>query len=128
MERKDWDGVGIPTAGVECEYSFAECAPEYREWTLLRVLYSDAKWVIGNTKRHPRPQIIEVENVVFRRYETPEERAARRKNQAIKAMSMLKNDNGKVLGAYVTDSSLEILYDAIAAGEITGIPPFNAEV
>lgn len=117
MESKDWDGVGIPTAGVECEYSFADCEPEYREWTLMRVLYSDAKWVIGNIKRYPKPQIIEVENVVFRRHETPEERAARKKANACDAIAALL----MVDSPFSEDAAR--IYDAIAAGEIPGIPP-----
>lgn len=113
-----WDGEGIPPAGAECEACEAQYIPECRDWRFMQVLFSNSEYVIAVVPSlGSRPKIYSVENFIFRKYETPEQRAALKKAKACDAIAALL----MVDSAFSDDAGR--IYDAIAAGEIPGIPP-----
>lgn len=113
-----WDGEGIPPTGVECEALESCFRLDSGEWKFIQVLFSSSEYVfavmpsMGN-----RPKIFSVEEWVFRKYETPEERSARKKARACDAIVAFLMPPSNF-----SDAAARI-YDAIAAGEIPGIPP-----
>lgn len=116
----EWEGEGIPPAGAECEALESSFRLDSGEWRFMQVLFSNSEYVfavmpsLGN-----KPKIYNVDNWIFRKYESPEERAARRKAKACDAIATLLMADS----AFSDDAAR--IYDAIAAGEIPGIPPLN---
>lgn len=115
-----WDGEGIPPTGVECEALESCFSSDCDEWRFIQVLFSNSEYVfavmpsMGN-----RPKIFSVEGWIFRKYESPEERAARKKAKACDAIAALL-----MVDSPFSDDAARI-YDAIASGEIPGIPPLS---
>ena len=115
-----WDGEGIPPAGAECEALESCFRLDSGEWRFIQVLFSSSEYVfavmpsMGN-----RPKIFSVEEWIFRKYESPEERAARKKAKACDAIATLL-----MVDSSFSDDAARI-YDAIAAGKIPGIPPLS---
>ncbi len=112
-----WDGKGQPPVGTVCE---VKPASDIHGWELFKVVGSEDGCVFGFKKRENipggRPTVLLPDDWEFRKYETPEERAARRKAEACDVIaSLLMADS-----AFSDDASR--IYDAIAAGKIPGVP------
>lgn len=118
-----WDGEVVPPAGVECEALESAFRIDSGEWRLIHVLFSNDEYVFASLVRsqESRPKIFTVSEWIFRKYETPEERAAARKAKACDAIASLL----MVDSPFSEDAAR--IYDAIASGKIPGIPALSKE-
>ncbi|WP_313824034.1 hypothetical protein [Leclercia sp.] len=114
-----WDGEGRPPVGAETEYRIMT-ARNPEKWLYAKILYISEDWVIfadGKYGEHCE----RTDGFVFRRYISPEER----KQKAVDAMLYIEQRMPP--GGYQPQEFLEVLYGALIAGEIPGIPINKAE-
>lgn len=112
-----WDGEGRPPVGAETEYYIE--SRRGRKWLYAKILYISAEWVIFSDDKGVE-HCERVDEFVFRRYVSPEEC----KQKAVDAMLYIANrmpDSGQ------TKEFLEVLYGALIAGEIPGLPGKDAK-
>lgn len=109
----EWDGEGLPPAGVECE---AKYRSGRSEWSLFKCVAPDKELAFGWSGDEP---VILLEDLYeFRPIRSPDDVA---RDESTKAMNEVwrehagKEHNGKLLSIY------EIIYEGIAAGKIPGV-------
>lgn len=100
--KQEWDGKGLPPVGVDCE--FKEGSPsgvsEFSDWSKCRVLaYNKPKessgelQIIVRDDRGDAAIIYSCDEPVFRKPETPEQKAEREKREEAKEMIQCLLDN-----------------------------------
>lgn len=116
-----WDGEGLPPVGATVEYSFANGYGRSRLWTKGIVNYVSER-VFVYTDDEGTEWVVDAagSDIKYRTYMTPEERYERRKAKAVKAMMDICD--APASEGLTREGMLEIIYAAIAAGDIAGVP------
>jgi hypothetical protein len=114
-----WDGESRPPVGAETEYSIMG-GTRREKWLYAKILYISDEWVIFADDKGVE-HCERTDGFTFRRYVSPDEL----KQKAVQAMTRI---------AYAPASEelkwegvLEIIYAAIAAGDIPGLQAIKSD-
>lgn len=113
-KQVEWDGVGLPPVGCECEAMMSAVDGKKWQWRKVKVALSGIpsaeKECLVYDIETTRPAWVDE----FRPIRTE---AERNREEAIKALQL---DEVRT-GVFITEAEATAIYDAIAAGEIPGV-------
>lgn len=115
-QKVEWDGVGLPPVGCECEALYDE-SDDGDMYFKAKIIAHDNGYVIGRwLGGNPEHTLFEYTES-NRDYRPLRTEADKKRDAAKKAISELRDRDGYKLAACMIDP----IYDAIAAGNIPGV-------
>lgn len=115
-----WDGEGLPPVGAAIEYSTSRTHGFKRVWHKAVVKYvSESNFVFTDDEGLECVIDAAESDIQYRRIMTAEERYNHRKAKAVKAMMDIQD--APASEGLTREGVLEIIYAAIAAGDIPGV-------
>ena len=118
-QKVEWDGVGLPPVGVECEWQDKNT----KKWQPVKVVYA-SEWVtvIREINKEKGDDLVEIAIENYRgdarlKFRPTRTESERKRDDVKRAISELHDKDGYKLAACMIDP----IYDAIAAGKIPGV-------